>query len=117
MFMHGIWWTCVALGTLFLSGSTYAQDLNGVTYQFLQRHGIPCQFVLKVGSPRDTGEVATCRDGREWALFWLEDAIAYVQPQTRETYRWDRQTYQSHPEIYAGPRISNEDHLLFAYGP
>jgi hypothetical protein len=40
---------------------------------------------------------------REWALSWLEDEIAFVHPQTREPYRWDRQLYWSHPEIYAGP--------------
>ena len=48
------------------------------------------------------GEVATCQDRREWALFWLEDEIAFVHPQTRESYKWDRQIYMSHPEIYAG---------------
>jgi hypothetical protein len=41
-----IWWTCIALGTLFLSCSTYAQELNGVAHKFLQRHGVPCLFVL-----------------------------------------------------------------------
>ena len=78
------WCSCVAFGMLFLSGSTYAQELNAVAHKFLKRHGVPCLLVLKVGSPRDMGEVATCQDGREWALFWLEDEIAYVQPQTRE---------------------------------
>ena len=111
------WCSCVAFGMLFLSGSTYAQELNAVAHKFLKRHGVPCLLVLKVGSPRDMGEVATCQDGREWALFWLEDEIAFVQPQTRDSYKWDRQTYQSHPEIYGGPSTSNEDHLLLAYGP
>src|SRR4051794_16734692 len=54
-------------------GSTYSQELMGVAHKFLQRHGVPCRLVLKVGSPRDMGEVATCQDEREWALFWLED--------------------------------------------
>jgi hypothetical protein len=36
-----IWWTCIALGTLFLSCSTHAQELNGVAHKFLQRHGVP----------------------------------------------------------------------------
>ena len=111
------WWTFVALGTPFLSCSTYSQELNGVAHKFLQRHGVPCLFVLKVGSPGDMGEVATCQDGREWALFWLEDEIAFVHPQTREPYKWDRQIYVSHPEIYAGPNPSNESPILLIYGP
>ena len=69
---------------LFLSCSTYAQELNGVAEKFLQRHGVPCLFVLKVGSPGDMEEVATCQDKREWALFWLEGEIAFVHPQTRD---------------------------------
>jgi hypothetical protein len=113
----GLWWTSVALGTLFLSCSAYAQDLNGVAQQFLQRHGVPCQRVLKVGSPRDLGEVATCQDGREWALFWLEDEIAFIQPQTGDAYKWDREVYRSHPELYAGPAPANESHVLLIYGP
>jgi hypothetical protein len=112
-----IWWTCVALGAFFLSRSTYSQELNGVARKFLQRHSVPCLFVVKVGSPGDMGEVATCQDGREWALFWLEDEIAFVHPQTREPYKWDRQTYVSHPEIYAGPNPSNESPILLIYGP
>ena len=111
------WWTFVALGTPFLSGSTYSQELNGVAHKFLQRHGVPCLFVLKVGSPRDMGEVATCQDRREWALFWLEDEIAFVHPQTRESYKWDREVYMSHPEIYAGPDPSNESPVLLSSGP
>ena len=65
---------------LFLSCSTYAQELNGVAQKFLQRHGVPCLFVLKVGSPGDMEEVATCQDKREWALFWLEGEIAFLHP-------------------------------------
>jgi hypothetical protein len=117
MFAHGIWWTCVALGALFLSRSAYSQDPNGVTHQYLQRHGIPCLFVLKVDSPHDFGEVATCQDGREWVLLWLEGEIAFVHPQTRELYKWDHQIYMSHPEIYLGPYLSNENRLLPSDGP
>jgi hypothetical protein len=117
MFTHGIWKTCVALGVLFPSCSTYSQELNGVAQQYLQRHGVPCLFVLKVGSPHDLGEVATCQDGREWALFWLEDEIAFVNPQTGECYKWDRQIYMSYPEIYLGPNLSNENQILPSDGP
>ena len=118
MFMHGIWSTCVALGALFLSCSTYSRELNGVAHQYLKRHGIPCLFVLKVGSsPHGLGEVATCQDGREWALFWLEDEIAFVHPRTREPYKWDRQIYLSHPEIFSGPNLNDENPILPSGGP
>lgn len=100
------WWTCVALGALFLSSSTYSQELGGVAHKFLQRHGVPCLFVLQIGSP-GMGEVATCEDRREWALFWLEDEIALVHPQTRELYKWDRQIYVSNPEMYTGPTATH----------
>jgi hypothetical protein len=113
----GPWWTSVALAALFLSCSAHAQDLNGVAQQFLQRHGVPCQRVLKVGSPRDLGEIATCQDGREWALFWLEDEIALIQPRTGDAYKWDREVYLSHPELFAGPAPANESHVLLIYGP
>ena len=104
------------LATLFLSCSAYAQELNDVAHKFLRRHGVPCVLVLKVGSPRDMGEVATCQDGREWALFWLEDEIAFVHPQTRESYKWDPQIYLSHPEIYSGPNPSSEHRILASDG-
>ena len=85
-------------------------------HKFLRRHGVPCLLVVKVGSPGDMGEVATCQDGREWALFWLEDEIAFVHPQTREPYRWDRELYWSHPEIYAGPTPGSEHRILASDG-
>ncbi len=104
MFTHGIWWTSVALGTLFLSCSAYSQELNGVAHQFLRRHGVPCLFVVKVGSTNGLDEVTTCQDGREWALFWIEDEIAYVHPQTRELYKWDSEVYIAYPELYGGSK-------------
>jgi hypothetical protein len=106
------WSTCVALGALFLSGGAQAQELNGVALRFLQRHGVPCLLVVKVGSPCDMGEVATCQDGREWALLWLEDEIAFVHPQTREPYKWDRQIYLSHPELFSGSTPTDEHQIL-----
>jgi len=63
------------------------------------------------------GEVATCQDGHEWALFWLEDEIAFVHPQTREPYKWDREVYMSHPEIYGRLNPSTENQILLIYGP
>ena len=113
----GLLCTSIALAALFLSGSPQAQDLNGVAHQFLQRHGVPCLHVLKVGSPRDLGETATCQDGREWALFWLEDEIAFVHPRTGDAYKWDRQVHLSHPELYGGPAPGNQSHVLLIYGP
>ena len=104
------------LATLILPGAAYAQELNDVAHKFLRRHGVPCLLVVKVGSPGDMGEVATCQDGREWALFWLEDEIAFVHPQTREPYRWDRELYWSHPEIYAGPTPGSEHRILASDG-
>ena len=105
------------LATLILPGAAYAQELNDVAHKFLRRHGVPCLLVVKVGSPGDMGEVATCQDGREWALFWLEDEIAFIQPQTGDAYKWDRDVYRSHPDLYAGRAPRNENHLLLAYGP
>ncbi len=63
------------------------------------------------------GEVATCQDGREWALFWLEDEIALVHPQTRELYKWDRKIYLSYPKIFSGPNPTSEHQILVSDGP
>lgn len=91
--------------SLFLSPSAHAQQLNDAAHRFLQRQGVPCQLVLKVGSLDDLGEVATCQDGREWVLFWIEGEIAFVHPRTREPYRWNSQIYRAHPELFSGPQI------------
>jgi hypothetical protein len=111
MFTRGIWCTCVALGALFISCSTHSQEKNGAAHQYLQRHGVPCLFVLKDGSPDDLGEFVTCEDGREWALFWIENEIAYVQPTTRQLYKWDREVYISYPELYGGSKQTVYDEL------
>jgi hypothetical protein len=117
MFTRGIWWACVALGALFPSRSTYSQELNGVALQFLQRHGVPCLLVLKVGSTNGLDEVAICQDGREWALLWIEDEIAFVQPTTRELYKWDRGVYISYPELYGGSKRTAHVELAADVGP
>jgi hypothetical protein len=116
-FTPGVWWACVALGALFLSSGAGAQELNDIAHRFLRRHDVPCLLVVKVGSPGDMGEVATCQDGRDWALFWLEDEIAFVHPQTREPYKWDREIYLAHPEIFSGPNPGNAHQVLVSDGP
>ncbi|MGD9884653.1 MAG: hypothetical protein AB7I59_30405 [Geminicoccaceae bacterium] len=77
--------------------------------QFLQRLSVPCLSVLKVDHTDDLGEVATCQDGREWILLWVEGEIAFVHPQTREAYRWDLKVYMSHSEIYLAPKPVTPD--------
>jgi hypothetical protein len=116
MFTPAIWCS-VALGTLFLSCSGYSQELNRVAHQFLQRHGVPCLFVVKVGSTNGLDEVTTCQDGREWALFWIEDEIAYVHPQTREFYKWDSEVYIAYPELYGGSKRAAYAELAAGDGP
>lgn len=114
------WRASVALAALFLSCNAYAEDARDptdVAHQFLQRHGVPCQRVLKVGVPRELGEVASCQDGRDWALLWLEDEIAFIQPRTGDAYKWDREVYGAHPELYAGPAPGNGSYVLLIYGP
>ena len=113
---QAIRWTGAVFGALLLSFSVCAQDLNSIAHRFLQRHGVPCQFVQKVGSLHDLDEVATCEDGRAWALYWLEDEIAYIQPQTREAYRWDEQIYLSYPQLYSRPDANDEYQLLASDG-
>lgn len=102
------WGMGVLLSAFFLSFSAAcSRDLSGVAYRFLERHGVPCLSVLKVASTNELAEVATCEDGREWALFWLEDEIGFVDPQSREPYKWDRQTYLVYPELYSRPHAND----------
>src|SRR5262245_50849130 len=53
------WSTGALLSAFFLSFGACSQDLSGVAYKFLQRHGVPCPSVLKVGASNDFAEVAT----------------------------------------------------------
>jgi hypothetical protein len=104
MLTRGIWGIGVTLAALVFSCSSHSQELNAVAREYLQRHRVPCLLVLKVGIPEALGEVATCQDGREWALFWLEDEIAFVQPTTHELYKWDREVYLSYPALYGSTK-------------
>jgi hypothetical protein len=90
----------VVCASVLLSCSAQSQDLRNVTLKFLQRHAVPCRSVVKVDSPHGMDEIAVCEDGREWALFWLENEIAFVHPQTRELYKWEPDVYGSRPQLY-----------------
>jgi hypothetical protein len=76
------------LASALLGRTARAIDLRQVALMYLQRHGVPCVAVLRIDSTADMDEVASCQDGRKWVLFWLEDEIAYLNPQTRELYKW-----------------------------
>src|ERR1044072_2564928 len=83
-----------ALGAFDLSFSVYAQELNGVAHQFLQRHGVPCVSVLKV--VYGLGCFAFWEVGGNGAFFGVENKFAFVTRQPGEPYKWDRQTYLSY---------------------
>jgi len=96
----------IALATLFTSLGSQEQELNLIALTYLQRRGVPCLQVTDVDRPvRDYDMVATCQDGRRWALFLIEGEVAFVQPDTGEPYRWQRDVYQSHPEIFSYSQI------------
>ena len=62
-----------------LTASSQSQSLSEVSLTYLQRHGVPCQSVVKVDHTDSMDEIAICQDGREWAMFWLEDEVAFVR--------------------------------------
>ena len=86
--------------------SRHAEELRNVTLQFLHLHAVPCGSVTKVESVLGMEEIATCEDGREWALFWLENEVAFVHPRTSELYRWQADVYKSQPQRYGGLKAS-----------
>lgn len=91
----------VVVAAMFLTLSPQSQDLRDVARAYLQRHGVPCLSVTHVDrSSRDLDMVATCQDGREWALFFVEGEVAFVHPETRAPYRWRRDVYTAHPQVY-----------------
>ncbi len=93
----------VWLAFLVTSGS-HGQELSTLAFAYLQRHGVPCQYVTEVERPvRDFELVATCEDQRQWALFLLEGEIAFIQPESREPYRWRREVYLEYPQLYELP--------------
>lgn len=104
----------VALAALVVSVNARSADICGVARQFLQRHGVPCPLVLKVDRSHDSGDVATCQDGRQWILMWLENEIAFVQQPGREPYKWDSDVFKAHPEIYSLPRKVDKNSIAVA---
>jgi hypothetical protein len=82
--------------------STRSQDLSEVALTYLQRRGVPCLFVVQTDRTRlDIDMIARCQDGREWALLFLEGEVAFVDPRSRDLYRWQREVYRDYPALYA----------------
>jgi hypothetical protein len=106
----------VAIAALFPTFGPHSQDLHDVALAFLKRHGVPCLFVTHVDRT-SPDMIATCHDGREWALFFLEGEAAFVQPQTREPYKWRPEVYMSHPEVYDTPKRSERYEFAADDGP
>jgi len=94
----------VVAAAQFLAVGSHAEDCAGVALKFLRLHDVPCQAPLAIDhSSLDYG--VTCADGRSWALFWLENEVAYVEPQTGTLYRWRRELSASYPNLYGGLRV------------
>ena len=96
-----VWWILApSLALIALTAGSQSQSLSEVSLMYLQRHGVPCQSVVKVDSTDTLDEVAICQDGREWAMFWLEDEVAFVRPGSRQFYRWSPDLNSSFPYLY-----------------
>jgi hypothetical protein len=89
-----------SLALMALTASSHSQSLSEVSLTYLQRHGVPCQAVVKVDSTDNMDEIAICQDGREWAIFWLEDEVAFVRPGSRQLYKWSPDLNSSYPYLY-----------------
>jgi len=99
----------VALAALFTSFGSQAQELNEVALAYLQRHGVPCLFVARVDrAVQELDFIATCHDGRRWALFFFEGEVAFVQSATGQPYKWRREVNESYPEVYVDQKIQAE---------
>src|ERR1700722_9172088 len=102
----------IALAALFTAVESQAQELNEVALAYLQRHGVPCHFVARVDrAVQEFDLIATCHDGRRWALFFFEGEVAFLQPATGEPYKWRREVYESYPEVYVDQKIQAEHSL------
>ena len=113
-----VWWLLApSLALMALTASSQSQSLSEVSLTYLQRHGVPCQSVVKVDSTDNMDEVALCQDGREWVLFWLEDEVAFVRPGSRQLYRWRPDVNISFPDLYKGPQRISQNQLVGSNGP
>lgn len=95
---------------LLLNFSSHSNDMQDVALEYLKRHGVPCLLVTQVMSDEDM--IVRCHDGREWVLFFIEGEVAFVQPEGREPYRWQREVYISHPDVYGTAKRPDQDDLL-----
>ena len=100
-----------------LTASSQSQSLSEVSLTYLQRHGVPCQSVVKVDSTDNMDQVVLCEDGREWVLFWLEDEVAFVRPGSRQLYRWRPEVNSSFPDLYKGPQRISKNQFVGSDGP
>ena len=108
--------SAIVSGTLFASLSSHSQELNENALAYLHRHGVPCLHVTHVETPiRDFDMLATCDDGRQWALFFIEAEVAFVQPQSGEPYRWRREVFLSHPQVYGSAQLRSDASFLTLY--
>ena len=89
----------VGFAAALLAFDAQSFDWPGVALKFLQRHAVPCAAVAKMDSVLGA-DIATCEDGREWALFWVENEVAFIDARTRRFYRWQADLYRSHPQLY-----------------
>jgi hypothetical protein len=65
----------VGFAAALLAFDAQSFDWPGVALKFLQRHAVPCAAVAKMDSVLGA-DIATCEDGRMWALFWVENEVA-----------------------------------------
>jgi hypothetical protein len=79
----------------------HAEDCAGVALKFLRNHDVPCQPPLEIDRS-SLDYVVTCDDGRRWVLLWLENEVAYVEPQNGALYRWLPEISVSYPNLYGG---------------
>jgi hypothetical protein len=113
-----VWWLLApSLALMALTASSQSQSLSEVSLMYLQRHGVPCEAVVKVDSTDTLDEVAICQDGREWVLFWLEDEVAFVRPGSRQLYRWRPEVNSSFPDLYKGPQRISKNQFVGGDGP
>ena len=96
-----VWWILApSVALIALTANSQSQSLAEVALTYLQRHGVPCQSVVRVDSTDNLDEIAICEDGREWAMFWLEDEVAFVRAGSRQLYKWSPDLNSSFPYLY-----------------